>query len=155
MRLYAKTCRHGLVVFDREGCGQDEHKSRGELEEVVQQELAANGWTDRAEVLVIDPELENWVWSDSPHVASELGWKEQPVVLRAWLHQNGFLESESQLKPARPKEAMEAVLRKTKKPRSSATYQAIAAKVSFDKCQDLSFLKLKATLRSWFAVSGS
>ncbi len=148
LRLFAKTCEHGLVVFDRDGCGK-EGKTRSDLEQEVQGNLARNGWNDRAEVIVIDPELETWVWSDSPHVSGELGWKEDAPPLRAWLHQQGYLANEAEAKPTRPKEAMEAILRKTKTPRSSAIYNSLASKVSFDHCQDPAFQKLKTTLRAW------
>lgn len=150
LRLYAKSSDHALVMFDREGCGQEEDKTREELEETVRSNLAKNGWEDRADVIVIDPELENWVWSTSPHVAQELGWKEPAKGLRAWLLEKGFLKRDDQIKPDRPKEAMEAVLRHTKKPRSSSIYHAVARKVRFDDCRDASFLKLKTLLQNWF-----
>ena len=115
--------------------------------------LKINGWEERAAVIVIDPELENWVWSDSPKLAAELGWTDQPMVLRAWLRQNNFLDHEDSIKPKRPKEAMDAVLKEMKKPRSSAIYFAIANAVNFRHCQDASFLKLKETLQSWFSTA--
>ena len=150
LNLYLNSCKHALVIFDRVGCGQDQ-ATREQLEADVTKELQKNGWiADRADVIVIDPELENWVWSDSPHVASELGWTNQPMPLREWLQRGGFLADE-QTKPARPKEAMEAVLKKVRKPRSSAIYYALAKAVSFGRCQDPSFLKLKVALKSWFA----
>jgi hypothetical protein len=151
LRLYLNSHEHALVIFDREGCGKEEKKSREELEKQVVDSLRKNGWEDRAEAIVIDPELENWIWSDSPHVAAELGWKDQKVVLREWLRQNSFLSEEKETKPEKPKEAMEAVLRKVKKPRSSAIYFSIANKVSFERCHDPSFRKLKATLQTWFS----
>ena len=52
---------HALVVFDREGCGHDE-KPREVLESEVENRLAVNGWENHARVVVIDPELESWVW---------------------------------------------------------------------------------------------
>ena len=150
LRVFLKSCNRALVIFDREGCGQDQ-KSRQDLEGQVLKNLEQAGWHERAAVIVIDPELENWIWSSSPHVATELGWKHQAGPLPTWLCQNGFLENEDQIKPLRPKEAMEAVLKKVRKPRSSAIYRAIAGKVSFERCVDPAFLKLKASLQSWFS----
>jgi hypothetical protein len=151
LRLFANTCERGLVIFDREGCGQ-ENQVRDELETQVRTNLAKNGWDDRAEVIVVDPELETWVWSDSPHVATELGWQNQKGPMRTWLCEQGYLDDVGDIKPNRPKEAMEAILRKTKTPRSSAIYNSLAAKVSFDRCQDPAFQKLKSTLHSWFGI---
>ena len=63
---------HALVVFDLHGCGQ-ESQSREQLETTVEGRLGSSGWTHAA-CICIDPELENWVWIDSPHVANRLGW---------------------------------------------------------------------------------
>jgi hypothetical protein len=150
LRFAAKTHRHALVLMDREGSGQ-ETKTREELEEELEQELSRSGWEDRASAVVLDPEIEIWVWSDSTHVDHELGWSREPKGLRTWLREKGFLE-EGSLKPERPKEAMEAALRSARKPRSSAIYQGLAEKVSLSKCQDPAFLKLKAVLQTWFSA---
>ena len=59
--------QHALVMFDREGCGR-EHKTRTELENEIEERLSSSGWGNRAAAIIIDPELENWVWSDSPEL---------------------------------------------------------------------------------------
>jgi hypothetical protein len=66
------------------------------------------------------------------------------------MRQRGFLE-EDELKPARPKEALEAALRVVRVPRSSAIYKALAEKVSLSRCTDPAFLKLKTVLQQWFS----
>jgi hypothetical protein len=137
------------VVFDREGCG-DEGSSREELESRVESLLFKNGWSHRAAAIVIDPELENWVWSDSPVVDEIAGWKDPTTSLRDWLRAQSWLASDA-VKPVRPKEAFEAVLRKTHEPRSSALYGQLARRVDFSGCTDPSFLKLKSTLQGWFS----
>jgi len=48
-------------------------------------------WVDRAAAVVIDPELENWLWTDSPHVAKEIGWPDGMAALREWPLNEGFL----------------------------------------------------------------
>ena len=88
-------------------------------------------------------------WADSPHVAKEIGWSHGSDDLRAWLINQGLLER-GQSKPADPKSALEKALRKTKKPRASAIYQAIAREVSFQRCTDSAFLKFRTTLQTWF-----
>ena len=115
----------------------------------VEERLARNGWGDRARVIVLDPELESWVWSDSPHVPRILGWSRTRPVLQSWLVERGLLE-ENQIKPVRPKEAMVAVLRSVRKPRSSKIYQRLAENVSLARCTDPAFEKLRTTLQQWF-----
>ncbi len=58
LRSYISNYDYALVMFDREGCGNDD--SREEIQSEVETDLAANGWRDRSKVIVIDPELETW-----------------------------------------------------------------------------------------------
>jgi hypothetical protein len=137
-----------LLLFDREGCGR-ENCSTEELEEGIGRELVDTGWGENSAVVILDPELENWVWSDSPHVDEELGWKDHHPPLRTWLIQRGLLQAQT-VKPLRPKEAVEAALREVRKPRSPSLYSDLAEKVSLMRCGDRSFVKLKTTLQQWF-----
>lgn len=65
--------RFGLVIFDKEGCAQ-ESISRAELEENVESSLSITGWKDRAKAIVIEPELENWIWVRSAQLAEIINW---------------------------------------------------------------------------------
>lgn len=149
LRSFSGVYRYGLIIFDHEGSGQ-ESKNRKEIEVELEQKLNESGWDDRVAVIVLEPELESWVWSESPHVERILGWEEQQFSLRDWLINQNFLESE-QIKPSRPKEALEKTLRFVAKPRSSSMYEQLAKSVGFARCQDESFLKLKSVLQSWFS----
>ncbi len=82
LRLAVRDYAHAMVLFDREGCGQ-EKRSPTDLESEVERQLFNAGWHDRAVAVVLDPEIEAWVWSDSPHVADILGWDNSS--LRVWL----------------------------------------------------------------------
>lgn len=139
--------RFALVAFDREGSGRTDN--REVLESEVEQRLASFGWQDRSAVIVFEPELEVWVWSRSPNVDEILGWTNQPISLRAWLIEQNYIP-EDQSKPKRPKEAMEAVLRKVKKPRSASIYLQLAQRVSLRSHTEPAFVKLQATLQKWF-----
>jgi len=138
---------HALTVCDRQGCGRED-LSREQLETMIEGRLS-NHWADRAAAVVIDPELENWVWADSPHVARAIGWPDGMPALRTWLLNEGFL-AEGQAKPADPKAALLKALRSTRQRQSSALYQAVASTVSLRRCGDPAFLKLRAKLQSWF-----
>lgn len=147
LRSFYKQYAYALVIFDHEGCGSDEN--RVELEARIEQKLALVGWKNRSIVIVLDPELEIWLWTRSPHVEEALGWRGQKQPLREWLVENGHLESLN-LKPKQPKEALEIVLRKVKKSRSSAIYRQIAERASLEGHQEPAFVKLKNTLAVWF-----
>jgi hypothetical protein len=148
LRPFIKGYAHALVMFDREGCGQ-EQLSRPILERQVEDLLSRSGWSERAAAIVLDPELEIWVWSDSPHVDSVLGWQGRQPDLRTWLRDHNFLD-EQHAKPNRPKMAVEQALRSVRRPRSSSLYLQLAQSVSFNRCSDPAFLKLKTVLQKWF-----
>ena len=136
---------HALVLFDRRGCGRD-LESRVQLEAAVEEQLHPD-WSAQASAIALDPELESWVWSDSPHVESILGWEGKD--LRSWLEGKGLL-NKGQAKPPDPKMAVESALREVGKQRSSVLFRRLAEKVSLQRCTDESFVKLKATLVRWF-----
>ncbi len=152
LRPFCRRYSHAIVVFDREGCGREE-LPRTAIEEEVEKRLASSGWPDnRARAVVIDPELEAWVWSDSPKVDQVLGWGDRTPSVREWLHKQEFKILDSG-KPERPKEAMEAVLCNVRKARSSAIYRELASQVSLRRCVDPAFSKLTTTMREWFPAT--
>lgn len=148
LRPLQKQFSYALVVFDRCGSGGEE-KQRADLERDVELRLGASGWAGRAAAICIDPELEVWVWTSSNEVANALGWGPRWNELRDWLIKEGLWDTRSP-KPADPKVAMEAALRKAGVPRSSSIYQHLAGQVSLASCTDPSFRKLREVLRQWF-----
>lgn len=147
LRAQSSAFRRALVVFDRDGCGNP--AGAEQLEAEVEDRLAASGWQGRAAAVVIDPELEAWVWSDSPHVDQELRWAGTLPDLRTWLRQQGYWATGDR-KPARPKHAMEAALRAKGVPRSSDIFRRLAERVSFERCRDPAFTRLRRILADWF-----
>ncbi len=148
LRPFFNDYTHALVMFDREGCGKDD-LARDQLEGMVEEQLAMSGWGNRAAGIVLDPELEVWVWSESPHVDEVLGWKGEQPALITWLLEKGY-KQEPQDKPNRPKEAVKEALRIAKKARSAALYRQLAERVSLKKCVDPAFHKFKTILQTWF-----
>ncbi len=150
LQTYHLSHRYALVVFDRHGSGKEE-LDRTVIEEEVENQLENAGWKERCAAIVLDPELEIWVWSDSPHVDAELGWKGKKPSLREWLVSQEFLKCGS-VKPWDPKRAMEEALRLGHKPRSARIFSCLAKKVSLDRCSDPAFIKLKQCLQKWFPI---
>ncbi|MBI4581582.1 MAG: hypothetical protein HY718_17930 [Planctomycetes bacterium] len=148
LRPFIRTHRHALVVFDHHGSGH-EQDSAEEIEVELERRLSETGWDDRRAVIVLDPELEAWVWSDSPHVDDELGWAQQQPTLRQWLVSRQMMAAQD-AKPADPKRAMRMALRERSKPPSPRLFRNLAERVSLQRCQDRAFTKLRAVLRTWF-----
>jgi hypothetical protein len=150
LRQFLHIAGHALVICDRHGCGR-EQDDRVDIEADMERRLSVNGWQHRCAAIVIDPELEAWLWSDSPQVAAALGWTEGRAALDRWLATRGHLLP-GQVKPLDPKAAVNEALRMVKKRRSSAIYADLARKVSVDRCVDPAFVKLKRVLQRWFGV---
>ncbi len=147
LRPYQKQYQYALVLLDREGSGQ-ENRTASEIADEIKTSLERNGWKNRAEVIVLDPELEIWAWVNSPHLATHTGWAELRSLMN-FVRNHGIWEANIS-KPSRPKEAFEALLREKRIQRSSAIYRKIAMDVSFRDCTDPAFLKIKTVLREWF-----
>jgi hypothetical protein len=148
LRPFAGEYGYALVLFDRQGSGQ-EQVGADMLANSVAERLSRCGWAGRCEVVVLDPELEVWVWSPSPHVDECLGWANRQPPLRAWLAEAGCWP-EACPKPPDPKAAMEAALRQVRKPRSSAIYLELAKKVSLRGHAEPAFQRLTSALQRWF-----
>jgi hypothetical protein len=153
LRTFHRGYLHALVMFDHEGCGRED-KSREELEQLVEDRLSHSGWDDRGAAIILDPELENWVWTNSPHVEIVLGWQGRSPGLRDWLTAEGFFQTVPTSKPQQPKEAVEEALRVVKKPRSSSLYLQLAQSVTSTGCTDAAFLKFRQTISKWFSETG-
>lgn len=147
LRPFLNQYQYALVLLDREGSGQ-ERKSASQISHNLRKELERNGWSERAEVIVFDPELEIWAWVDSAQMAQTLGWIDYRQ-LKNYLIQQGLWQRNSP-KPQRPKEAFERALRSRGIPRSSSIYREIADQVGFNGCVEASFETFRTILKAWF-----
>ncbi len=145
---FLQQCHHALIVLDYHGSGFEQAMTAEVLSKRLTQELSDSGWEDRAAVIVIAPELENWVWSRSPHVEEILGWKGKNPSLREFLRTESLWGDTP--KPLDPKKAMEYALYRSRVPRSSSLYEQLAMKVSLQNCTDPAFIRLRGVLQRWF-----
>lgn len=146
LRGYAHDHAYALVMFDRDGSGDP--SPRETIQTSVEAELSSNGWPHRSKAIVIDPELEAWIWGSSPHVARLLGWQTNEV-LRSWLRERG-LWPESEAKPPDPKTAVHRALRIQNQHPSASLFGDVAHRVGLSRCQDPAFRELRSTRQEWF-----
>lgn len=147
---YMETHEKLVVMCDQQfGSERPAEEVRNEILEA----LRRNGWGDcRADVVVIDPELEVWIWQDSPHVEQVLGYSGAGSLRDELKHGGEWPEGND--KPCHPKELIQQLCRKYRTPYSSAIYREISELVSVKQCKDPAFQQLVATLRFWFPRSG-
>ena len=147
LRAHIRNYQYAIVMFDHHGCGSQ--KPRASIQEDVEQDLSRNGWPDRSKAIVVEPELEAWVWNSSQGTAEALGWANY-AGLRSWLNKRRLWPA-ADIKPPDPKEALKRVMEDRKLPRSSTLFEDMASHVQMDGCQDAAFLELKTTLQNWFS----
>ncbi len=147
LALEKRRFRRALLMLDFEGCGTDLPDAKA-LEVELDHRISTH-WEGRAKSIVIEPELDVWVWGSDNAVEEVIEWPTGGQSVREWLRGKGFAFDANQ-KPVRPKEALEAALRIPGLPRSSALYRRIAEKISLRHCGDEAFLRLRKQLSEWF-----
>lgn len=144
---YRNTHAYALAILDHEGSGAGT-SSAPELEMQIEATCAAD-WSDRIRAIAIEPEVEAWIWSDSPEVDAVLGWNGRNPSLRQWLVTSGYVNARGG-KPVRPKEAFNDAIRTVRTQRSPTIFRTLGEKVSVARCRDRGFKRLRATLHDWF-----
>jgi len=147
LRSFSNQYSFALTLFDYEGSGEMD-QSIDEMTENLKTRLENNGWTARSDVIIFNPEVEIWIWVDSIHTSSSLGWNSYQK-LKEWLIEQNLWDTNA-LKPSRPKEAMESALLYKRIQRSSSLYAKIARYVSLQSCHDPTFDRFKQILQKWF-----
>jgi hypothetical protein len=146
LALNRRRFRHAFLILDFEGSGTNQQNGML-LEEELDKRLFTT-WRGAAKAIVIEPELDVWIWGGDNAVETAIDWPAGQGV-RDWLRKRGFAFEENG-KPTRPKEALEEALKKPGLPRSSYLYQSIAEKISLRRCNDGAFLRLRGQLNEWF-----
>jgi hypothetical protein len=147
---YMESHRRLVVMLDQQFGG--ERPAAGIRAETLGR-LCSNGWgDDRADVIVIDPELEVWIWQDSPHVANAVGYSGIASFRESVLNDQEWPDGRD--KPLRPKELFQQLCRRHRTPYSSALYRDVVKRVSVRNCNDPAFQQLVETLQRWFPMGG-
>jgi hypothetical protein len=127
---------------------------------------------DRFEVILIQPELEAWIWQRNIHVAEAFDfpgpegelWELlalQSLALDKRTKKHYFVPADelagrapawapAETKPQNPKGVVEALSDYCRSGPASGIFNEISSKVSVARCQDGAFAKLRAALGRWF-----
>jgi len=146
LRTKRLTHERAMIILDNAWDGSPDVEA---IERDISNNMIASGWPrDRFEVVVIDPELECWIWQDNSHVDEAFG-HERPPSLRVRLRE-ASLWPEDQSKPPDPKRAVEMTNSWYRFGAPSAVFNEIASRVSIRGCTDPAFLKMRGALQRWF-----
>ncbi|HEX6075049.1 MAG TPA: hypothetical protein VFZ32_07270 [Micromonosporaceae bacterium] len=149
LRIYQKTHARAVILLDNAWEGSP---GPAKIHDDLTRRLR-DTW-DQFAVIVLDPELEAWVWQDNPQVATALGC---PADFRETLARSGHWPRDKD-KPPDPKAALDYLQRKYRDlrrdgyrvDRSPALFRRLASRISVQGCVDPAFLRLRDTLRGWF-----
>jgi len=152
-RMQKSKYHKALLLLDHHGSGRDKKQSAQALEHELQIKLNAYTWLDNSCVVVIVPELEEWLWHSVSTLATHYKLTASQIVEWAedWAKtkEMTFMQAQS----SQPKEMFEFMVRyhlqKTISPRD---FELMAQRVSISALQkSASFLKINQTLKNWFA----
>lgn len=126
----------------------------------------------RFEVILIQPELEAWIWQRNPHVAEAFEFSGSDAELWRFLEaqalrldndrkKHRFIPADPLArlppawpqvapKPENPKGLVEALSHHCRSGPASGIFNEISSTISVRGCQDLAFLRLRDALRRWF-----
>jgi hypothetical protein len=146
LRPRQSTHEHAIVILDKQWEGSPPLEI---IEQDISQNVEATGWAaGDFEVVVIDPELENWIWQDNVNVEAAFGHT-RPPSLRERLNNAGLWPSENR-KPPDPKKAVETANQWYGFGPASPVFKEIASTVSVRRCMDQGFRKMRDALQEWF-----
>lgn len=157
LRSYIASHAHAVILLDMEW---GHHFTHAQIVEHVTSNLQRCGWDrTRVEVIVIQPELEAWIWQDHPHVQQvffrnlrDVEREHLPSSLRGWLQEQGLWPA-GQAKPSDPKAAVLRAALEFRAGNPLVIYQQICRRISVHGCQEPGFRALRQALQRWFPAA--
>lgn len=143
---YKNTHEKVVVVLDQQFGGE---LPAEQVRQDIEANLEKSGWaTGSYAVIVIDPELEVWLWQDNGHVEHAVGYKGQKR-LREHLADIGEWPND-QAKPSDPKASIQKLIKSNRAGPPMVVYSNIASNVSAKRCVDGAFQSMVDQLGGWF-----
>jgi len=156
LRTHQRTHERAIVVIDAQfpGTPGTDDVAAAAVRERILGNLHSSGWTnDRIEVVVIQPMLEAWLWSESDHVSAIFGVARYDD-LRTNLVAQGVWEAGAN-KPSNFKEATAIAARIKHQVSDAALFRRVfTCARTLNGCAEPGFNRLRTTLQAWFPVEG-
>ena len=145
-----ETHRHAVVCLDKKFPGAP---AAGRIRRDITGNLRTAGWDpSRFEVIVIQPELERWLWLDHPACERAFGYPraDHGRSMRVMMREQGQWHEHDD-KPHDCDAALVWAARwKQRKTAPATLFKAMLPTAPVQHCEDPAFVKLRDTLKSWF-----
>lgn len=152
LELHKSKYNHALIVLDRQW--NDSSKTPLDIELYITANMQRAGWArERFEVVVIDPELETWLFQEKDIFLNAFKPFYGAQALRDHLAETGCWPK-GQAKPVDPKAAIGAALQFGKSVSRPVLFKNVCSRISVKDCRDTAFIKFKETLQRWFPTAG-
>jgi len=156
LRSHQHTHERAIVIIGAQFPGTPGIDDAGaaEIRRRILANLRSSGWRENyIEVVVIQPMLEAWLWSESDYVSSVFGVSRFDD-LRAKLVKEGVWEKGAS-KPRDFKQATALARRIKQRVSGAALFRKVfTCRRSLADCAEPGFIRLRSTLRTWFPPKG-
>jgi hypothetical protein len=144
--------KKALMMWDHHGSGRDHKQEPSEVGGEVQGKLDSYSWSQNSAVVVLVPELEQWLWHCENAVAAHCGVT--TAELEQWIAERAqkLRSTISAIKREQPKELFEFLMReKLKRTISPRDFEEIGKRASVAALMACdSFRSIMETLQVWF-----
>ena len=151
-RMKKREYSKALLVWDHHGSGQDHKMSPTEAVTKMQEKLDLYTWSNNSAVVVLSPELEQWLWYCESALCTYL--KIEDKVLTRWIKERAdtLNSTPDELIARQPKELFEHIMRdKVKRTISPKDFEEIGKLSSVKSLLNCaSFRELYDALGDWF-----
>lgn len=153
LRPFLDQYEHAVIVLDADF---EPHPGADVLREDISAAMVQAGWPlERFAVVVIEPELEAWLWAPNLNVARAFG-HEDFEQMRATLEREG-LWNPGEAKPHDLKAARDRAARLGGKKLGGPIFKGVFSVISraaFNQCVEPGFITLRTALQTWFPADG-
>lgn len=152
VRMQKGRYQKALLIWDYHGCGRDHKQTPAEIAAEIQDKLDRFNWIDNSAVIVLTPELEQWLWFCDNAIAA---YCDIPLEeLQQWVQRRASQLGMdiAALKAEQPKELFEHLMRnRLKRTISPRDFEEIGKRASVQALMGCdSFGAITSVLRSWF-----
>lgn len=152
-RMYKGKYRKALLLWDFHGSGHEQRFSANESMAKIQERLDGVTWAEHSGVVVVVPELEEWLWHSTSAISTYFRVGQDALV--GWVNEYAAKRRATveQITRIFPKELFEFIcIEKMKRSISPHDFEEMGKIASVNALANSdSFSKMLVLLRSWFA----